>query len=233
MRHGSEDVESYILPTPYESSVDTMSCYRTTMEMPPTPKSTTTFQQLIEATTTASSTSSTHTVNNMDLKKKVLWDRFVDHNVDSFVNLPPSMLLQNNRPIISSSLLSTVTSTTAARHHWIHDEGSLAQTEETRGSKADAADVFIMTKPIESTLISMHEHSNHSGSEKGSIPSTSTTTNSSNSSSRSAWWLSSKGNNSTTSNHPSQKQQQQQNWWDKTFQYFSKRMSPLPHKVSQ
>lgn len=225
MRHGSEDVESYILPTPYESSVDTMSCYRTTMELPLTPKSTTTFQQLIEATT--SSTSSTHTVNNMDLKKKVLWDRFVDHNVDSFVNLPPSMLLQNNRPIISSSLLSTVTNNTA-RHHWIHDEGSLAQTEETRGSKADAADVFIMTKPIESTLISMHEHSNHSGSEKD-IPSTSST-----SSSRSAWWLSSKGNNSTTSHHQSQKQQQQQNWWDRTFQYFTKRMAPVvPHKASQ
>lgn len=222
LRHGSEDVESYILPTPYESSVDTMSCYRTTMELPLTPKSTTTFQQLIEATT--STTSSTTTVNNMDLKKKVLWDRFVDHNVDSFVNLPPSMILQHNRPIISSSLLSTVTNNTA-RHHWIHDEGSLAQTEERRGSKADAADVFIMTNPVESTLISMHEHSNHSDSEKD-ITSTST-------SSRSAWWLSSKGNNSTSGNPSQQLQQkqQQQNWWDKTYQYFTKRIATVPHRV--
>lgn len=46
VRHGSDDVESYILPTPYESSIDTMSCCRT-LDLPPTPKSTTMFQQLI------------------------------------------------------------------------------------------------------------------------------------------------------------------------------------------
>lgn len=48
LRHGSEDVESYILSTPYESSIDTMSCCRT-LDLPPTPKSTTTFQQLIDS----------------------------------------------------------------------------------------------------------------------------------------------------------------------------------------
>lgn len=38
LRHASDDVESYILSTPYESSVDTMSCCRT-LDFPPTPKS--------------------------------------------------------------------------------------------------------------------------------------------------------------------------------------------------
>lgn len=47
LRHGSDDVESYILSTPYESSIDTMS-YCRTLDLPPTPKSTTTFQQLID-----------------------------------------------------------------------------------------------------------------------------------------------------------------------------------------
>lgn len=146
IRNGSDDVESYNLSTPYESSVDTMSCCRT-LELPPTPKSTTTFQQLIDAP-------------SMDLKKKVLWDRFIDHNVDSYSMVQQ---LQQNRPSSGRSLLST-----AIARHWIHDDGLLAQTEETRGSKADAADLFIMTKPVESTCISMHE------------------------SRRSAWWLCSK-----------------------------------------
>ncbi|KAI9269640.1 kinase-like domain-containing protein [Helicostylum pulchrum] len=147
IRNGSDDVESYNLSTPYESSVDTMSCCRT-LELPPTPKSTTTFQQLIDAP------------SSMDLKKKVLWDRFIDHNVDSYSMVQQ---LQQNRPSSGRSLLST-----AIARHWIHDDGLLAQTEETRGSKADAADLFIMTKPVESTCISMHE------------------------SRRSAWWLCSK-----------------------------------------
>ncbi|KAI7892847.1 kinase-like domain-containing protein [Mucor mucedo] len=89
----TDDVESYLLSTPYESSsVDTMSCCRT-LELPPTPKSTTTT--------------------------------------------------------------------------FAHRMDTLAQTEEARGSKADAADVFIMTKPVD-TCISMPETR------------------------RSAWWLCSK-----------------------------------------
>lgn len=143
IRRGSDDVESYILSTPYESSIDTMS-YCRTLELPPTPKSTTnTFQQLMETP-------------SIDLKKKVLWDRFVDHNVDSYTTVVQQQL-QKNCP---SSLLPTL--------HWIHDDGALAQTEERRGSKADAADLFIMTKPVESTCISMHK------------------------SRRSTWWLCSK-----------------------------------------
>lgn len=149
LRNGSDDVESYILSTPYESSVDTMSCCRT-LELPPTPKSTTTFQQLIDTSSV-----------NMDLKKKVLWDKFVDHNVDSYSMIQQQ---QQNRPCSGRSLLSN---TTTARY-WIHDDGALAQTEEARGSKADAADLFIMTKPVDSTCISMPEAR------------------------RSAWWLCSK-----------------------------------------
>lgn len=40
------------------------------------------------------------------------------------------------------SLLSPIRST----RYWIHDDGELVQTEENRGSKADAAGVFIMTQ---------------------------------------------------------------------------------------
>ncbi|KAI8878469.1 Pkinase-domain-containing protein, partial [Backusella circina FSU 941] len=36
-----------------------------------------------------------------------------------------------------------------SKHYWIHDDGALAQTEETRGSKCDAADMFVMTEPVQ------------------------------------------------------------------------------------
>jgi hypothetical protein len=36
-----------------------------------------------------------------------------------------------------------------SKHYWIHDDGALAQTEETRGSKCDAADLFVMTEPVQ------------------------------------------------------------------------------------
>ncbi|OBZ91351.1 putative serine/threonine-protein kinase HSL1 [Choanephora cucurbitarum] len=50
--HANDDLDSYILSTPYESSVDTMS-YCKTLDLPPTPKSTTTtFQQFMTSSST-------------------------------------------------------------------------------------------------------------------------------------------------------------------------------------
>ncbi|CAO0797763.1 unnamed protein product [Mucor circinelloides] len=142
LRHGSDDVESYILPTPYESSIDTMSCCRT-LDLPPTPKSTTMFQQLIGPSP------STVTI-----------DKKGDHNNDPYSVISPIMQQQQqNRPMITATAVnsSSISCSSAPRHHWIHDDGTLAQTEETRGSKSDAADVFIMTQPIESTIVQQQE----------------------------------------------------------------------------
>ena len=138
LRNGSEDIESYILPTPYASSIDTMSCCRT-MELPPTPKSTTTFMDM----------------QDLECKKRLVWDsRLMDQNMDSYSIMIQQQQQQNRSPISGgASILST--STTA--RHWLHDSGLLSQTEETRGSKSDTADLFIMTKPVESTLISSFE----------------------------------------------------------------------------
>ncbi|KAI8075467.1 kinase-like domain-containing protein [Gilbertella persicaria] len=165
LRHGNEDLDSYILSsTPYESSVDTMSCCRT-LDMPLTPKSTTTFQQL--------SSSSSSTVMVPDKKK----------NNDSYSILSPIM---HQRPMSSFS--------SSSPRHWVPDDGVLAQTEETRGSKS-AADVFIMTKNIETTF-AMHD-------EKTT---------------RSTWWLCSKDDSQQ------QQQQQQETWWTKTCGYFKRKI---------
>lgn len=61
----------------------------------------------------------------------------------------------NNDPF---SLISPIRRSTLARY-WIHDDGELVQTEENRGSKADAADVFIMTQSIVKTRLSVHARS--------------------------------------------------------------------------
>ncbi|KAI8647470.1 kinase-like domain-containing protein [Parasitella parasitica] len=139
LRHGSDDVESYNLSTPYESSIDTMSCCRT-LDLPPTPKSTTTFQHLIDSTVTI--------------------DKRGDQNGDPYPAISSILQQQQqNRPMITAAAAacSLISYSSAPRHHWIHDDGTLAQTEETRGSKSDAADVFIMTQPIESTIVQQQE----------------------------------------------------------------------------
>ncbi|KAF1803553.1 kinase-like domain-containing protein [Mucor lusitanicus] len=144
LRHGSDDVESYTLPTPYESSIDTMSCCRT-LDLPPTPKSTTMFQQLIDPSP------STVTIDKRGGG---------DHNGDPYSVISPIMQQQQqNRPIIAAAAAnsSLISCSSVPRHHWLHDDGTLAQTEETRGSKSDAADVFIMTQPIESTIVQQDE----------------------------------------------------------------------------
>lgn len=71
---------------------------------------------------------------------------------------------QQNRPIITAAAAAAAATSLVScfpRHHWVHDNGTLA----TRGSKSDVADVFIMTQPIESTIVHQQE------------------------SSRSTWWL--------------------------------------------
>lgn len=62
---------------------------------------------------------------------------YSDHNTDPF------------------SILNPIRST----RYWIHDDGELVQTEENRGSKADAADVFIMTQSIVKTRSFVHARS--------------------------------------------------------------------------
>ncbi|KAG2202309.1 hypothetical protein INT47_010757 [Mucor saturninus] len=155
----TDDVESYLLSTPYESSsVDTMSCCRT-LELPPTPKSTT--------TTFAHRMDSASTVNMVDFKKKMPWDRWMDPNGDSFHSVPQPQAQAKEIVTHRSTVMGSDKSLVLNARYWIHDDGALAQTEEARGSKADAADVFIMTKPVD-TCISMPEAR------------------------RSAWWLCSK-----------------------------------------
>lgn len=83
-----------------------------------------------------------------------------DHNNDPYSVISPIMQQQQqNRPMITATAVnsSSISCSSAPRHHWIHDDGTLAQTEETRGSKSDAADVFIMTQPIESTIVQQQE----------------------------------------------------------------------------
>lgn len=89
-----------------------------------------------------------------------------DQNGDPYSVISPIMQQQQNHSITTAATTSLISC--SPRHHWIHDDGTLAQTEETRGSKSDAADVFIMTQPIESTIVQQQE------------------------SSRSTWWLYSK-----------------------------------------
>jgi hypothetical protein len=100
------DMESYIFNTPYDSSIDTVSCC--TRELPPTP--TTTCPQLIRSTKHRRNSSNSSSASS--------------HN-DAYGCMSP--LAQ--RP----------------QHHWSTDSALLLQ----RGSKADAAQAFVMTQPVQ------------------------------------------------------------------------------------
>lgn len=197
LRSPTDDVESsLLLSTPYESSsVDTMSCCRT-LELPPTPKSTThTFAQLMN---------SCSTVNIVDLKKKILCDRWMDPNMDSFgaMPLPQPQAKESHREETELTCRKKSVINCHAKY-WVHDDGALAQTEEGRGSKADAADVFIMTKPVDrSTCISMPETR------------------------RSAWWLCSKDSAAAAAAAVSVTGGTRLNWLDKTCNYFKTQKAP-------
>ncbi|KAI8354028.1 kinase-like domain-containing protein [Blakeslea trispora] len=127
-RHTNDELDSCILSTPYESSVDTMS-YCKTLDFPATPKSTTTFQNFINPL------SSSSTVMVPEKKK----------DSESY----------NTSPIIQQISHTLPDSFLSSHRHWIPDDGVLAQTEESKGSKS-AADVFITKSNIE-THFKMHE----------------------------------------------------------------------------
>lgn len=189
-RSSLQNFESYMLNSTQSScSVDTMLCSssRAPMELPPTPKSTTTFQL----------------------------DSSVTVNEDPFIC---SSSIQQN---IRSSLFSN----NKTSHWMLHDAQTTTSSSAAifrRGSKADAADLFVMTKPIESNLLSSIVH------EEPVL------TNN-----RSAWWLCSKDldvaaakKNEQEEVQKSKKKQKEMSWFDKTCQYLFNNNNHTKRRVS-
>jgi hypothetical protein len=166
--------------------MDTMLCSNKTIELPPTPKSTTTFKQFIDSSVTV-----------------------------------------NEDPYYPSSILQLQQQNRTSKNWMIYDDAQTSTIEEStfllrRGSKADAADVFIMTKPIESNFSSsviMHEQQHQQPI-----------------SSRSAWWLCSSSKDQQQLDASKQLEQQQQkelSWFVKTCNYlFSGSNSSNKRKAS-
>ncbi|KAI9469852.1 MAG: kinase-like domain-containing protein [Benjaminiella poitrasii] len=148
-RGGLEDIESYILTAPYESSLDTMPCSRTLDLFPLTPKSTSTFQQTHIATSLSSSTV------NMELyKRKAGWDQS-DKNGDTYSLVNP-ITQQQNRYIIPTTTQSLSSSPCS---FWAFGKGVLVRkTEENVDTKSKTADVFVMSQPVESSHNSALTH---------------------------------------------------------------------------
>lgn len=122
------DIESYTLNTPYDSSIDTVSCC--TREFPPTP--TTTCTQLMQSIKHRRNSSHSSTSSH-------------DPNNDAYHCINPLVQQHNHHRAHhwSSALTSTTTTATTT------DSALLLQ----RGPKSDAAQVFVMTQPVELGLV--------------------------------------------------------------------------------